>query len=695
MRTKGTITGLIVGITLAVGIHGQAQQLRFTAVRATDERAIQLRWQSKTNGIYRLEYAKELSGDAVWNALVEWFPSQGTNTIFLDTGKYWEEPALPHPKDDLQRYYRVLEIGTNSLPPPIVTITNLTAGTNLSGEVEIGVHITTTNGITFVRYFVDGEEVEFGSANEDGNSSYTINTTEWPNGPHSIWVVAEIASGSATTGEKVSDEQSGAGTSAVIPVTFDNYISKWYFSLPGFDPSLGETQRITAEFITYSCWTLEIVDEFNTTVRNASGSGNSMLFDWDGNDDGGNPTADGTYDFILTASQCTPPQTSSMMSASAESQESESPTELLAMSPDGGNVVPLALYPPGMTNGLIIFEGSMSDYLPQRSASMSSMSASSLDSGSESPTPQYAGTNQSTRRPHRPPPKPIKGTPGKFGIAWQGDHPDPGTNGIAGFNPPPNLVGNIQLDPNYFLPYGPIKNATNIASGFENMMKKYKWTKAFNYGDDQVTAALLRKPSKGGSNLFNYCNIGLYIGHGIRGNNQDFKATSTPSLQTYTPIYKKGVNAYDWVRMSEFDFGGGPVGLRWMGLYACNMLSRQNALDMYNKGVLPMNENLHILLAEETSIHMYPTFARKWASYMNGGEDGVKHTIIESWNLASRDIHAIPGVVPAGHEVIMTTAYWPDCINDRLLLYTNNSSNDPSDILFWRQKVFPTYQTLP
>jgi len=33
------------------------------------------------------------------------------------------------------------------------------------------------------------------------------------------------------------------------------------------------------------------------------------------------------------------------------------------------------------------------------------------------------------------------------------------------------------------------------------------------------------------------------------------------------PIYKNGVNAYDWVRMSEFDFGGSPGALRWMGLF--------------------------------------------------------------------------------------------------------------------------------
>ena len=106
-----------------------------------------------------------------------------------------------------------------------------------------------------------------------------------------------------------------------------------------------------------------------------------------------------------------------------------------------------------------------------------------------------------------------------------------------------------------------------------------------------------------------------------------------------------------------------------------------------------MNTSLHILLAEETSIFMYPTFGRKWASYMNGGEDGQKRTIIESWNLASRDVHNAWN--PVGHTVIMTCAYWPDCVNDTLLLYTNNGSDDPSEILFWRQEVYPNYQRLP
>lgn len=701
MKSIQTLVMVTFLLFATLCIRAQTNTLQFTATKATDERAIQLCWQSQTDAVYRLEYATELSGSISWDMLVDYFPAQGTNTVFLDTGKYWTEPALPHPKDDFQRYYRVVLIDTNTLIPPVVTITNLITGTNLSGEVEIDVHVETTNSIASVKFFVDGEEVETASANDSGNASHVINTTEWPNGSHTIFAVAETSAGSATTGEFQSTEQSGAGTSASVPVTFDNYISKWYFSLPGFDASLGETQRITAEFISYSSWTLQIVDESSTTVRNASGAGYSMEFDWDGNDDNGSPTADGIYDFILTATQATPPQNLAASMTADVSATVASPVEWLAASSDGSSIVPLALYPPGMAEalGLTIFEGSLSDFMPQRPAllrtsslAVNSSSSLSADSGSlGSPTPMYSGTTQTTQRPHRPPPKPIKGTPGRLGVAWQGDHPY-ATNTIPGFNPPANLVGSIQLSPNYVLPYGPIKNAGSIATKFEDKMKKYKWKTAFNYGDDRLTASLLRKPSFGGSNLFNYCNIGLYIGHGIRGANQDFKATPTPSLQTYTPIYKKGVNAYDWVRMSEFDFGGGPGGLRWMGLYACNMLTNDNAQDMYNKGVLPMNPNLHILLAEETSVFMYPEFGAKWASYMNGGEAGGKRTVIEAWFLASRDIHKAWN--PVGHTVTMTAAYWPDCVNDTLQSYTDNGSTDPSDILFKHQEVYPDYQSL-
>lgn len=689
---NGALGHLAVAVTafaVSVSVLHAQNAPQFTTVKATDEKAIQLRWRSDSNVVYRIECTADLSGSIVWETLVDLFPAQGTNTILLDTGNYWTEPALAHPKDSPQRFYRLLQVGTNTLTPPIVTITNLSAGINVFGEVEIDVHVSTADSVASVSFFVDGEEVEMATADDNGNASYVINTTEWSNGVHEIFAVAQTASGSAATGELESNEESGAGTSAAIPVTFDNLISKWYFSLPGFDASLGQTQHITAEFISYCDWTLEIVDQFSTTVKNASGSGTSMAFDWDGTDNLGSPTADGTFDFILTATRTSAPI--QLQSASlATGERTRLPTEILVASANGlGAVVPLAIYPPGMdTNGLTIFEGSLSDYFPQRTASESETSLLSVGSGSGSPEPLYAGASQSTQRPHRPPPKPIKGTPGKLGVAWQGHHPNPGTNGIAGFNPPPNLVGSIQLVPNYLLPYGPIKRASAIASGFEGTMKKYKWTTAFNYGDDKLTAALLRKPSKGGSNLFNYCNIGLLIGHGIRGGNQDARATSTPSLQTYLPIYKTGVNAYDWVRLSEFDFGGGPVGLRWMGVYACNVLFPHNAQDMYNKGVLPMNQNLHVLCGESTSIYMYPSFGQKWASYMNGAEAGGVQTVINAWILASQRIHALvnPG---AGHPVSMSCAYWPDCVNDTLQGYTDNGSTDPSDISFRTVQVYP------
>lgn len=676
---------LAAGCVLGVSFTTLAQaQLQFTAVKATEEGAIQLQWQSATNGVYRLEYTPELSDEIFWDVLADGFPSQGTNTMFLDTGKYWTEPVLPHPKDGAQRFYRLVQVGTNTLVPPLVTVSNPAPSGVLSGEVAIEVHVASTNSITSVRYFVDGEEVELGSVDDDGNGSYTINTTEWPNGPHVIFVVAETAAGTETTGEP-STAEGGAGTSALIPVTFDNYISKWYFSLPGFEPSLGETQRITAKFEAYSSWTLDILDEFDTPIRSASGTGFTMQFDWDGLDGNGFETSPGEYQFMLSADETTPPQglmtggeddlwLSPMMEAVLEGKDSyfiEMPPLPPPLDELYGPLPPIEVKIPDSFFETLLF-------------------GESLQQSSGFDGPQQATAPQTTQRPRRPPPKPIKGVPGKIGIAWQGHHPDT-TNGIAGFNPPANLVGSVTLSPNYVLPYGRIGRAGEIANKFEREMKKHKWTTGFNYGNDQLTAPQLRKPSKGGTNLFNYCNIGLLVGHGIRGASQDNRATSTPSLQTYFPIYKTGVNAYDWVRMSEFDFGGGPVGLRWMGIYACNMLYRDNALDMWNKGVLPLNENMHILLAEETSIHMYPEFGRLWASYMNGGEDGVKRTVLESWSLASQKAHK---EVQPSHDVIMSSAYWPNCVNDKLLSYTPNDSDDPSEIRFRRVKVWPTFQVL-
>ena len=692
---KTKFVSAVSAFVVATASQTIAQSLQFLATKAEGDGAVQLRWQSESNAFYQVLYATELlNTNTVWWALADDVSSHGTNTTFLDTGIYWKDPELKHPALDTKRFYRVVKAGTNTLAPPVVTLTTPTADSILSGEVTITATAVSTNDVFAIKFFVDGEEVGEATMPDAATASFAINTTEWPNGPHNIFAVAQVTSGTETTGTPSTVKQ-GAGASVYVPVTFDNYISKWFFSEPIFEPSLGETQRITATFAAYSTWTLEIRDASDTVVRSGTGEGYSMQFDWDGRNTSGQNLPDGQYGFSLNATETTAPEP-----PPGEGGGGGLPSLMMAALADGKTsyALPSPPMPPVKVNGKWLpWEEVYGPVAPvevqisQKAIERLAVTLRGARAAQSSRLMLEAPTGgQSAQAPRRPPPKAIKGKAGTVGVAYQGHHPSTG-----GYQRPQNLVGYVTLSPNYILPYGPIANASNIASGFARQMSKSAWKTAFNCGNDQLTAPLLRKPSKGGSNLFNYCNIGLLVGHGIRGSSQDFRATSTPSLQTYYPTYRTGVNAYDWVRISECSFGGGPAGLRWMGLYACNMLYRDNALDMYDKGVLPMNRYLHILLAAETSVHMYQTFGQKWASYMNGGEDGTKHTVIDSWVSASEKIHKVPGVVPAGHTIVMTCAYWPDCVNDRLLTYTDNGSTDPSDILFYREQVFPTRHIVP
>jgi hypothetical protein len=89
--------------------------------------------------------------------------------------------------------------------------------------------------------------------------------------------------------------------SSYVPVTFSNFISRVAFSQPFFEPTLGQTQQVAATLATNTSWTLQIQDGYGNTVRNASGSGNSMTFNWDGTGDGGSNIADGVYYFVISA----------------------------------------------------------------------------------------------------------------------------------------------------------------------------------------------------------------------------------------------------------------------------------------------------------------------------------------------------------------------------------------------------------
>jgi hypothetical protein len=85
-----------------------------------------LHWQSQPNAIYQVQYVSDLSGlvdnGVGWQTLVNNYPSQGTNTLWLDTGDCLQTPPVNHPKFDEARFYQVVCLGTNPAmpfgPPP-------------------------------------------------------------------------------------------------------------------------------------------------------------------------------------------------------------------------------------------------------------------------------------------------------------------------------------------------------------------------------------------------------------------------------------------------------------------------------------------------------------------------------------------------------------------------------------------------
>lgn len=73
------------------------------------------------------------------------------------------------------------------------------------------------------------------------------------------------------------------------------------FSEPFFDPSLSQTQQVTAVFTANVNWTLQIQDVNTNTVRTITGSGGSMFFNWDGTGDGGASLPAGIYTYLVSA----------------------------------------------------------------------------------------------------------------------------------------------------------------------------------------------------------------------------------------------------------------------------------------------------------------------------------------------------------------------------------------------------------
>lgn len=192
------------------------------------------------------------------------------------------------------RFYRIFNEGTNDGPAPYVLITNITNGTVLSGNLTVSVVTTSTFPVLNIKLFVDGQEMD---RSEDG-TNFVINTCEWPSGPHILFATSKAQS--SFSGPSGNFPISiGRAVSPYVNVTFDNLITKVAFSQAFFEPSLGQTQQITATFAANSDWILQIQNDSTNTVRYETGSGDTLVFNWDGTGTNRVSIPDGVYNYVI------------------------------------------------------------------------------------------------------------------------------------------------------------------------------------------------------------------------------------------------------------------------------------------------------------------------------------------------------------------------------------------------------------
>jgi hypothetical protein len=675
----------IIGSILLFVFFGNAQTSppQFLNVTADTGGAVKLRWQSAANEVYRIEYASVLSEPMIWNTLYENYPSQGNETIWKDAGSEFGVTPIPHPQDTEKRFYRIVVTGNNDSSAPQSSITSPAAGATLSGTVTISVSITSVRDVVSVRLFVDGEEV--------GNQLYpetdfVINTAQYSNGPHDLFAVVENIIGAETTDEP-SNLIVNFAASPPTSVTFDNFITDFRGSARFLEPSEAETIRFRAGFGAYADWTLVISDSSAVPVRTVTGTGYSLNFVWNGTSDLGSQVAAGFYDATLSATPSAqsppepapspggPPSPSSSSSATSASSYPRTPSEALAAGSDTYYVM-LPPLPPPLSNSVSVIALKLPENYGESTVQLSSGLALS-------PTLAATGPQTTTLIPRR-----VVGAMGTFGIAWQGHHPNGGFSSST--RPSNGLGGRVTLNTPGSSPggYGPLRASLSIARGFFHTMHGAGYRQKYYANDDNLVASHLRGSFYGGASKFNNVNIGLLIGHGVFGTTPDFTISASGPLQSYFPIYQRGDTGYDWVRISESDFGGAePTGLRWMGILSCNNMVASVYDDMYDKEVLPINDNLHLLLGSSSTVYIVSNFGFVYGRALTGANGVPRQTVRESWFFAGQQSqsHQISSVKKS---VFFRVAGWPACFNDDLVNYSAPDSGNPADIVFEDREVF-------
>jgi len=683
----------------AIGVfasNSNAQSLQFTHVGVTSGGAVTLHWQSESNAVYNIEYATELSDSIVWKTLYEDYPAQGTNTYWTDAGDQNTVTILAHPRDGAMRFYRVVQTDTHDVAnAPQVLVLSPTNGATLTGDATATVSISTTQTINSIRLYVDGQEVGY---QVDGATNFVINTCQFGNGSHSLFAVVEGSTGAETTGE-TSDYLPSYGVSPAAAVTFDNFITDYRGKLRFQDAEESETNRFSASFSAYADWTLSITNQNGVAVRTITGTGFDMEFIWDGTGDGETNLPAGPYWAVLSATE------SSMSGLASMLQMLPLEIEDAIANGQKSYFLEPAPMPPVYTNGEWVawedvfgaqpaIEVSISDdyfkLAVATKAEATRLAHISNFEGRGGIALDAAGDSGSGSQTTvlRPLPSVWFGKIGTIGVAYQGNHPDGVSFGLN-TRPSNGLFGRVSLN---VTPgsYGRLKTAHRVCLGFNRYMADAGYRLKFYKGNFDLQASDLRKPSKGGNSVFNSVNVGLLVGHGVYGSGStpyDYTISGSGPIQSYYPVYT-GANGYDWVRLSEFDFGGSSTnGLRWMGILTCNNLTDSVFLDCFDKEVLPVNDDLHLLCGSKTSVFITGYFGLMYSAALTGGGGVDRRTVKESWFYAGTKSQ---GLQPGGPHVTVQFRVigWSDCFNDDLISYSTPNSGNPADIVSETRLVF-------
>jgi hypothetical protein len=677
---KSLLLITLVILCAAIPVFGQTN-IVFTGIYPTTEQAIQLDWSSVPGEMYQVQYADELAtnsdGSTDWQVLYDKYPSQGTNTFIGDFGNYSLSPQVVNPKYSSMRFYRILDEGHDSTADePVVSISSVTNNQIVSGEVTITVTASTEQPVlSGTTLWVNGQEMPMtenttnyvdstGVTNFEVDT-YTINTCEWGNSTNTIFATAENESG---YGDAINSGAiaSGHGVSPFVNVVFNNLVTKISFSQPSFDPTLGETQEVTAYCVLNCDWTLNITDINSNLVQSVSGVGNYIDYLWDGTGTGETNLPAGVYFYYITAATnglanevltnsggggdgtnvLTLPSPDLM---SDSLNDSSSDGSLWVVDTNTETVVPFLIYPPGYdTNGLTIIRATRHEIRELTSSSESSDSFSADDApsgggigspGFVTPLPDPQNTPPS---PQRPPTNPVRGMQGTCGVVYD-TYSGNGTNGftVAPLDDGFGIGLDISLDSfpaDDRLGYAPLPQYTAAANNFISNMGHWGWNNTINNFDSKLSTGYLT----GSGTPLNNVNLAVLMTHGAYGNGEDGLDyyTDPPVYQMYYPITSGG--GADYLSLSDMNLGGsGTGGLKWMAILACNSLQHHNWADMQEQGVVPYNSNLHLLLGVDTVTYASPTILWYWSEYMNYGTSTNANsynplTIRNAWYAAAR-----------------------------------------------------------